>query len=35
MRKEDAIKRLEFEKINNQVAFCTKEAFNVLQRERL
>jgi len=23
MRKEDAVKRLEFEKINNQIAFCT------------
>ncbi len=26
MRKEDAIERLKFEKINNQIAFCTEEA---------
>ncbi|NLC42867.1 MAG: DUF3990 domain-containing protein [Clostridiales bacterium] len=30
MRKEDAIERLKFEKINNQIAFCTEKALNTL-----
>lgn len=30
MRKEDAIKRLKFEKINNQIAFCTEKALQTL-----
>lgn len=30
MRKEDAIERLKFEKINNQIAFCTKNALKQL-----
>ena len=30
MRKEDAIERLKFEKINNQIAFCTKKALQSL-----
>ena len=30
MRKEDAIVRLKFERINNQIAFCTKKALNTL-----
>lgn len=30
MRKEDAIERLRFEKINNQIAFCTKTALRTL-----
>lgn len=30
MRKEDAIKRLQFEKINNQIAFCTDTALEYL-----
>ena len=30
MRKEDAIKRLEFEKINKQIAFCTARSLNYL-----
>ena len=30
MRKEDAIERLKFEKINNQIAFCTKQAVEEL-----
>ena len=30
MRKEDAIERLKFEKINNQIAFCTPKALNYL-----
>ena len=31
MRKEDAIKRLKFEKINNQIAFCTERALTTLE----
>lgn len=31
MRKEDALKRLEFEKINNQNAFCTKKSLQSLK----
>jgi hypothetical protein len=30
MRKEDAVKRLKFEKINNQIAFCSKAALKRL-----
>lgn len=30
MRKEDAIERLKFEKINNQIAFCTEKALETL-----
>lgn len=30
MRKEDAIERLKFEKINNQIAFCTEKALRTL-----
>ena len=30
MRKEDAIERLRFEQINNQIAFCTEKALNTL-----
>ena len=30
MRKEDAIERLKFEKINNQIAFCTDKALETL-----
>lgn len=30
MRKEDAIERLKFEKINNQIAFCSKDALKEL-----
>lgn len=30
MRKEDAIERLQFEKINNQIAFCTEKALHTL-----
>lgn len=30
MRKEDAIERLRFEKINNQIAFCTETALRTL-----
>ena len=30
MRKEDAIERLRFEKINNQIAFCTAKALETL-----
>lgn len=30
MRKEDAIERLRFEKINNQIAFCTEKALRTL-----
>ena len=30
MRKEDAIERLKFEKINNQIAFCTEKAIKAL-----
>lgn len=30
MRKEDAIERLKFERINNQLAFCTEKALNTL-----
>ena len=30
MRKEDAIERLRFEKINNQIAFCTEAALRTL-----
>jgi len=31
MRKEDAIERLKFEKINNQIAFCTNKALSELK----
>lgn len=31
MRKEDAVERLKFEKINNQIAFCTEEAIKQLR----
>jgi hypothetical protein len=31
MRKEDAIERLKFEKINNQVCFCTDKAIKYLR----
>ena len=30
MRKEDAIERLRFERINNQIAFCTEAALRTL-----
>lgn len=30
MRKEDAIERLKFEKINNQIAFCTEKSLSTL-----
>lgn len=30
MRKEDAIERLKFEKINNQIAFCSEESLRYL-----
>ena len=33
MRKEDAIKRLRFEKINNQIAFCTEKSLEYLKFE--
>lgn len=33
MRKEDAIKRLRFEKINNQIAFCTDKSLEYLNFE--
>lgn len=31
MRKEDAVERLKFEKINNQIAFCTPKSLQKLQ----
>ena len=31
MRKEDAIERLKFEKINNQIAFCTPQSLSQLR----
>lgn len=31
MRKEDAIKRLRFQKINSQIAFCTDESLKILK----
>ena len=31
MRKEDAIERLKFEKINNQIAFCTEKSIESLK----
>lgn len=31
MRKEDAVERLKFEKINNQIAFCTEKALSQLK----
>ena len=31
MRKEDAIERLKFEKINNQIAFCSEESLKELR----
>ena len=34
MRKEDAIERLKFEKINNQIAFCTSKALEELKYQR-
>ena len=30
MRKEDAVERLRFEKVNNQIAFCTERALETL-----
>lgn len=30
MRREDALERLKFEKINNQIAFCTEKALDTL-----
>jgi hypothetical protein len=30
MRKEDAVKRLKFEKINNQIAFCSERGLQCL-----
>lgn len=30
MRKEDALERLRFQKINNQIAFCTERAINYI-----
>lgn len=34
MRREDAVERLRFEKINNQIAFCTEKALQTLKFER-
>ncbi len=31
MRKEDAIERLKFEKVNNQIAFCSEKALEALR----
>ena len=31
MRKEDALERLKFQKINNQFAFCTEKAISFLK----
>ena len=31
MRREDAVQRLQFEKINNQIAFCTDRALDTLK----
>ena len=31
MRREDAVERLRFEKINNQIAFCTEKALRTLR----
>ncbi len=31
MRKEDAVERLKFEKINNQIAFCTERSLGSLK----
>ena len=31
MRREDAVQRLRFEKINNQIAFCTDDAIRTLR----
>ncbi len=33
MRKDDAIKRLKFQKINNQIAFCTEQSLSYLTFE--
>ena len=33
MRKEDALERLRFQKINNQLAFCTEKALSFLEFE--
>ena len=33
MRKEDALERLRFQKINNQIAFCSKRALSYLKYE--
>ena len=30
MRKEDAVKRLRFEKINDQICFCTEKSLKTL-----
>ena len=38
MRKEDAVERLKFEKINNQIAFCTEQSLKTLrymERDRI
>lgn len=34
MRKEDAIERLRFEQINNQIAFCTAKALTEITFQR-
>ena len=34
MRKEDAVERLKFEKINDQICFCTERALKTLAFER-
>lgn len=34
MRKEDAVERLKFEKINDQICFCTEKALKTLTFER-
>lgn len=34
MRREDAVERLRFEKINNQIAFCTEKALQTLKFEK-
>ena len=33
MRREDAVERLKFEQINNQLAFCTEDALKELHFE--
>lgn len=34
MRREDAVERLRFEKINNQIAFCTEKVLQTLKFEK-